>query len=338
MNQSEYKFTPISKNQVLYGLGAIKGTGQAAIEVILQARRKDGPFTDLFDFCNRLDLRKVNRRVVESLIRAGAFDKLSPSRNALLAGVAMAMAAAEQNSANSNQNSLFGEVADKAANILPEVPVWTEQQRLQEEKTALGFYFSGHPYWAYQKDLSQFISTTLANLTPKEQPQLLAGIVSGVRIRMTGRGKMAIVGLDDGTTRVEVVVGSELLNQQQALLKDDQLIIIEGRVSNDEFSGGVRVNARKIFDLSTLRNSKASFLKISCNGQADAIKLKALLKPYCKNVSDEVRGCAVKVEYHNKTSKVELMLGNDWRVDLHDELIAGLTAWLSRENVKILYN
>ena len=338
VNQSEYKFTPISKNQVLYGLGAVKGTGQAAIEVILQARRKDGPFKDLFDFCNRLDLRKVNRRVVESLIRAGAFDKLSPSRNALLAGVAMAMAAAEQNSANSNQNSLFGEVADKAANILPTVPDWTEQQRLQEEKAALGFYFSGHPYWAYQKDLSQFISTTLANLAPKEQPQLLAGIVSGVRIRMTGRGKMAIVGLDDGTTRLEIVVGSELLNQQQALLKDDQLIIIEGTVRNDEFSGGVRVNARKIFDLPTLRNSKASFLKISCNGQADAIKLKALLKPYCKNASDEVRGCAVKVEYHNKTSKVELMLGNDWRVDLHDELIAGLTAWLSRENVKILYN
>ncbi|MDI1307967.1 MAG: DNA polymerase III subunit alpha [Methylotenera sp.] len=338
VNQSEFKFTPISKNQVLYGLGAVKGTGQAAIEVILQARRKDGPFKDLFDFCNRLDLRKVNRRVVESLIRAGAFDKLSPSRNALLAGVAMAMAAAEQNSANSNQNSLFGEVADKAANILPTVPDWTEQQRLQEEKAALGFYFSGHPYWAYQKDLSQFISTTLANLAPKEHPQLLAGIVSGVRIRMTGRGKMAIVGLDDGTTRLEVVVGSELLNQQQALLKDDQLIIIEGRVSNDEFSGGVRVNARKIFDLPTLRNSKASFLKISCNGQADAVKLKALLKPYCKSASDEVRGCAVKVEYHNKTSKVELMLGNDWRVDLHDELIAGLTAWLSRENVKILYN
>jgi DNA polymerase-3 subunit alpha len=343
VNHSEYKFKPVSKTQILYGLGAVKGTGQAAIEVILQARRQDGPFKDLFDFCNRLDLRKVNRRVVESLIRAGAFDKLSPdninpSRNALLAGVAMAMAAAEQNSANSNQNSLFGEIADKAANILPTVPDWSEQQRLQEEKAALGFYFSGHPYWAYQKDLSQFISTTLANLAPKEQPQLLAGIVSGVRIRMTGRGKMAIVGLDDGTTRVEVVVGSELLSQQQSLLKDDQLIIIEGRVSNDEFSGGVRVNARKIFDLSSLRNSKASFLKISCNGQADAVKLKTLLKPYCKNASDELRGCAVKIEYHNKTSKVELMLGNDWRVDLHEELIAGLTEWLSRDNVKILYN
>jgi DNA polymerase-3 subunit alpha len=343
VNYSDFKFTPTSRKQILYGLGAVKGTGMAAIEVILQARRQDGPFTDLFDFCNRLDLRKVNRRVVESLIRAGAFDKLSPdninpSRNALLAGVAMAMAAAEQNSANSNQNSLFGEIADKAANILPTVPSWTEQQRLQEEKAALGFYFSGHPYWAYQKDLSQFVSTTLANLAPKEQLQLIAGIVSGVRNRMTARGKMAIVGLDDGTTRIEVVVGSDLLNQYQSLLKDDQLIIVEGRVSNDEFSGGIRVNARKLHDLSGLRNSKASFLKISCNGQADAIKLKSLLKPYCKSASDELRGCAVKVEYHNKTSKVELMLGNDWRVDLHEELIAGLTEWLSQSNVKILYN
>lgn len=342
VNHSDFKFTPTSSKQILYGLGAVKGTGMAAIEVILQARRQDGPFLDLFDFCNRLDLRKVNRRVVESLIRAGAFDQLqtgvNPSRNALLAGVAMAMAAAEQNSANSNQNSLFGEIADKAANILPTVPSWTEQQRLQEEKAALGFYFSGHPYWAYQKDISQFVSTTLANLAPKEQPQLIAGIVSGVRNRMTARGKMAIVGLDDGTTRIEVVVGSDLLNQYQALLKDDQLIIVEGRVSNDEFSGGIRVNARKLHNLSGLRNSKASFLKISCNGQADAVKLKALLKPYCKSVSDESRGCPVKVEYHNKTSKVELMLGNDWRVDLHDELIAGLTDWLTQSNVKILYN
>jgi len=209
---------------------------------------------------------------------------------------------------------------------------------LLEEKAALGFYFSGHPYAAFQKDVSQFISTTLANLAPKEQPQLLAGIVSGVRIRMTGRGKMAIVGIDDGSTRIEVVVGSELLNQSQQLLKDDQLIIVEGRVSFDDFSGGNRVNARKLYDLSTLRNSRASFLKIACNGQADAVKLKALLAPYRKESSDESRGCPVKVEYHNKTSQVELMLGNDWRVDLHEELIAGLYAWLSKENVKILYN
>jgi DNA polymerase-3 subunit alpha len=338
VNESEFKFKPISRTQVLYGLGAVKGTGWAAIEVILQARKTDGPFKDLFDFCCRLDLRKVNRRVIESLIRAGAFDKLEPNRNALLSGVALAIGAAEQTNANSNQNSLFGEASDQSVHVLPNVAPWTEQQKLQEEKAALGFYLSGHPYWAYQKDLSNFITTTLASLAPREQPQLLAGIVSGIRVRMTGRGKMAIVAIDDGTTRIEVVVGNELLNQSQQLLKDDQLVIVEGRVSNDDFSGGIRVNARKLYDLSTLRNSKASFLKISCNGQADAMKLKILLKPYCVSTSDEQRGCAVKVEYHNTTSKVELMLGSEWRVDLHDELINGLTQWLSQSNVKILYN
>lgn len=338
INESEFKFKPVSKNQILYGLGAVKGTGSAAIDVILQARKKGGPFTSLFDFCSRLDLRKVNRRVIESLIRAGAFDRLEANRHALLAGVALAISAADQANANSNQNSLFGEASDQSVHVLPSVTPWPEQQRLQEEKAALGFYFSGHPYWSYQKDLSQFISTTLANLAPKEQPQLLAGIVSGVRNRMTARGKMAIVGLDDGTTRIEVVVGNDLLNQSQQLLKDDQLVIVEGRVSNDEFSGGVRVNARKLYDLSALRNARASFLKITCNGQPDAVKLKALLKPYCVAPSEEARGCPIKIEYHNQTSKVELMLGNDWRVDLHDELIASLSEWLSKNNVKILYN
>jgi DNA polymerase-3 subunit alpha len=357
INQSDFKFTPINDKQILYGLGAVKGTGLAAIELILQSRQQDGPFKDLFDFCNRLDLRKVNRRVVESLIRAGAFDRLStnhdkPNRNALLAAVASAMTIAEQNSANKNQTSLFGSVADAAVNVLPDVPYWTEQQHLIEEKSALGFYLSGHPYWSFKKDLEPFISTTLANLIPKDKPQLIAGIVSGIRMRMTGRGKMAIVGLDDGTIRIEVVVASELLNSNQHLLKEDQLIIVEGRVSNDDFSGGIRVGARKLYNLTSLRNSRASFLKIACNGQADAQRLKSILKPFCVNVPERSnqyqqdgyrdeegpKGCAVKIQYQNKTSRVELMLGQAWRVDLHDELINGLTDWLTRENVKILYN
>jgi len=342
INESVFKFKPVNKTQVLYGLGAVKGTGLAAIEVILQARREGGAFKNLFDFCQRLDLRKVNRRVVESLIRAGAFDSLCNNRNALLAGVAMAMAAAEQSSANSNQNSLFGEAADAAVHVLPNVPLWTEQQKLLEEKVALGFYFSGHPYWSFKDDLKQFVSTTLANLVPKDQNQLLAGIVVGLRARMTARGKMAIMAIDDGTTRLEVVVGNELLNQSSQLLKEDQLVIVEGRVSHDDFSGGIRVNARKLYDLSTLRNTRASFLKISCNGQSDAIKLKTILAPYRKNNASEQQegaaGCPIKIEYHNEASRVELMLGNAWRVDLHDELIASLTQWLSRDNVKILYN
>ena len=178
---------------------------------------------------------------------------------------------------------------------------------------------------------------TLADLTPQEQPKVIAGVVMGVRIRMTQRGKMAIVSIDDAVARVDVVVGSELLNQHAQLIKEDQLLILEGRISNDDFSGGIRVSARKIFDLAAARSQYASMLKIACNGQSDAAKLSALLSPY-RSQSTEKRLCPVKIEYHNAQGQASLMLGDAWRVELHDDLLRNLQAWLSKDNVKILYN
>ena len=339
INQSEFRFRPLDAKHVLYGLGAIKGTGWSAIEVILAAREQDGPFKDLFDFCQRLDLRKVNRRVIESLIRAGAFDKLEPNRAALLAGVGMAIEAAEQSEAASGQNSLFGDMPDLTQHKLPEVPTWPEQEKLQQEKIALGFYFSGHPFAAYRKELSSFVRNGLAALKPQDQPQLLAGVVVGLRARMTSRGKMAFVTIDDATAQVEVMVGSELLISHAALLKEDQLLFVEGKVSNDDFSGGLRVNARRLYDLASARSAYASLLRISCNGQADARKLGELLTPYRKmRDAEEVPGCRVQVNYRNADAHCELALGEQWRVELRDELLNGLRAWLSEENVKILYH
>ncbi len=336
INQSEFRFMPLNKQQVLYGLGAIKGTGLAAIELIEAARSQDGPFKDLFDFCARLDLRKVNRRVIESLIRAGAFDKLEPNRAALLAGVSLAISAAEQNNSQAGQNSLFGDVVIQQHN-LPEVSAWSDEQSLQEEKSALGFYMSGHPYLAHKASLSPFIKGTLADLVPQEQPKLIAGVVMGVRIRMAQRGKMAIVSLDDAVARVEVVVGAELLAQSGNLIKEDQLLVIEGRISHDDFTDGIRVSARKIYDLASARSQFASLLKIACNGQSDAAKLGAILRPY--RLSDgEAKRCPVKIEYHNGQGHVSLMLGDDWRVALHDDLITQLEHWLSKDHVKIIYN
>jgi len=339
VNQSGFRFQPVNDKQILYGLGAIKGTGWAAIEVILAARDQEGPFKDLFDFCRRLDLRKVNRRVIESLVRAGAFDKLEPNRAALLAAVGPAINAAEQSGAAIGQDSLFGEAMDSLAQTLPDVPPWSEQERLQQEKIALGFYLSGHPYIGYRKDLADFVRTDLASLKPQEQPQLIAGVITGIRIRMTSRGKMAIVTLDDASSRIEMVVGNELLNENAQLLKEDMLLVAEGRVSNDDFTGGLRVSARRLYDLASARSAHASLLKISCNGQADAGKLRELLSPYRRSKNaEERRGCAVKVEYHNALGRAELILGDEWRVELRDELLNGLRGWLSDENVKILYN
>ena len=338
VNQSGYRFEPLNNSQILYGLGAVKGTGLAAIEVILAAREAGGPFKDLFDFCSRLDLRKVNRRVIESLIRVGAFDKLEPNRAALLAGVSMAIAAAEHSNSHARQDSLFGGV-NETKHALPNIAEWSPQQALIEEKAALGFYLSGHPFLSFKVEVSPFVRGTLADLTPQEQPKLMAGIVAGVRIRMTQRGKMAIVTIDDAVSRVDVVVGNDLLNQSVQLIKEDQLLIIEGRVSHDEFSGGNRVNARKLMDLAGARSAYASMLKIACNGQSDAAKLTNILKPYCKKSAEtEKKLCPVKIEYHNGQAQTSLMLGDAWRVELHDELLQNLRTWLSVENVKILYN
>ncbi len=338
INQSGYRFMPLNNSQMLYGLGAIKGTGLAAIELIVAAREADGAFKDLFDFCNRLDLRKVNKRVIESLIRAGAFDKLAPNRAALLAAVSMAVTAAEQNNNNAGQNNLFGDVSE-TKHDLPNIKAWSPEQALIEEKAALGFYLSGHPFLNAKRDVSQFVRGSLADLTPQEQSKLMAGIVVGVRVRMTQRGKMAIVTIDDAVSRVDVVVGSEMLNQNAHLIKEDNLLVIEGRVSHDDFSGGIRVNARKLYDLAAARSAFASLLKISCNGQSDAAKLTAILNPYKrKNSEPDKKWCPVKIEYHNAQSQVSMMLGDAWRVELHDELLQHLTDWLSADNVKILYN
>jgi len=338
INQSGYRFEPLNNSQILYGLGAVKGTGLAAIEVILAAREQDGPFKNLFDFCARLDLRKVNRRVIESLIRVGAFDKLEPNRAALLAGVSMAIAAAEQANSHAGQDSLFGGVCE-IKHELPNISSWSPEQALIEEKAALGFYLSGHPFLNSKEDISQFVRGSLADLVPQEPPKLMAGIVAGVRIRMTQRGKMAIVTIDDAVARVDVVVGSELLNQYANLIKEDQLLVIEGRVSHDEFSGGNRVNARKLYDLASARSAYASMLKISCNGQSDAARLTTILSPYRKKTAEsDKKLCPVKIEYHNSQGQASLMLGDAWRVELQDELLQNLHAWLSKENVKILYN
>jgi DNA polymerase III subunit alpha len=337
INQSGFEFIPTNTTQILYGLGAIKGTGLAAIELILESRESKGPFKNLFDFCARLDLRKVNRRVVESLIRGGAFDTLESNRASLLASVNLAITAAEQGKANIAQNSLFGEEQTQKVDMVHMDP-WTPQQKLQEEKAALGFYFSGHPFTFFEKRVRPFIKTQIKELKPQEQPYLIAGVIVAIRIRMTARGKMAIVTLDDAISRVDVVVGNDLLTQSQRLVQEDQLLIVEGRVSHDDFTGGIRVTARKLFDLATARNQFAHHLKISCNGQSDAAKLRDILKPYCGVSQNNLKRCRVKIDYHNEKGHVELLLGHDWQVDLHDELIDGLTQWLSEENVKILYN
>ena len=280
INESLYKFVPLNKNQILYGLGAIKGTGDSSIDIILEERKNNGLFKSLFDFTLRLDLTKVNRRVIESLVRSGAFDKIEPNRSSLLASVSLAIKMSEQSKNEAGQEGLFGG-SDIEAIKLVEMDLWEEKNQLLEEKAALGFYYSGHLFSYYKKIIKSFISTKLIELKPRQESYLIAGIVSSVKYRQTSRGKIAIINIDDGEGRIDAVLGNNLLTQSYNFIKDDELIIIEGRVSLDDYSGSNRLNALKIYDLMTFQSLKANLLKISLNGQADASKLKELLKPFC---------------------------------------------------------
>ncbi|WP_301103075.1 DNA polymerase III subunit alpha [Propionivibrio sp.] len=345
VNASEYRFTPVDRSTIRYGLGAVKGTGEQAVSSILKARQNAGNFKDLFDFCLRVDKRMVNRRSIEALVRAGAFDSLDDHRGRLMASVGIAMEAAEQAERNAMQVSLF-DVFDSATNAehgpqYRDVPRWKERQQLTEEKLALGFFFSGHPFHGYKAEVSRFARKPLSALEARKEPQLLAGLVVGVRTKFTSRGKMAFVQIDDGTTLLEVSVFNELFETERSKIKDDEVLIIEGKVQRDDFAGEgkVRVIAERLLTLAEARGRFARHLRLSLNGQASGAnaqtavqRLRSLLAPYTPG------NCPVRLAYRNADAVCELTLGEDSRVRLEDDLLASLGEWLSSENVSVDYN
>ena len=337
INHGDYRFTPTDGETIRYGLGAIKGTGESAIGAIIRARESGGPFKDLFDFCARVDRRIVNRRAMEALVRAGAFDSIDDHRARLLASVGVALDAADQAERNAHQASLFGGVDESASHTLALIdrPRWTDPERLVEEKTALGYYFSGHPFSAYRRSISAFVKGRLSELAPRGDAGLLAGIVASTRLQQTRSGRMAVIMLDDGTATIEVTAYSELLEIHRELIKEDRPVVIQGRVSRDEFTGGLRVRAEKIYDIAGARSRFARLMRLSVNGEASigtaAAKLRALLAPYRNGP------CPVSVCYRNGDASVEMRLGEDWLVSLDDRLLADLSAWLQPENVEVLY-
>ncbi len=335
VNSGGYRFAPVDKKRIRYGLGAIKGTGEGAINHIIEVREKSGPYKDLFDFCHRVDNRLVNRRVVESLVRAGAFDSVDDNRAALLASVGLALESAEQASRSANQTNLFGDVEDHRPTAqLSKVPRWNDLERLKQEKAAVGYYLSGHPFRAYEAELRGFAPTRLDQVSAQNGTVMLAGIVVSQRVQMTRRGRMGVLVLDDSYARLELTVFNELYEQHRHWLKEDTLVVVEGKVSKSMFddSESLRISAEKLFDLQKAREQFARALKITCNGQSSGEKLRALLTPHLKGP------CPVAVEYHNRSAVCELNLGEEWKVHPRDELIASLGEWLQPENVKLIYS
>ncbi len=334
INVSDYRFVPVDAKSVRYGLGGVRGTGESAVHSIVEAR-KAGPFTDLFDFCTRVDKRIVNRRAVEALVRAGAFDGVEPNRASLLSSVGRAMETAEKAERDAAQVSLFGEAdaAQTARLALVEAPPWELARKLTEEKVALGYCLSAHLFTVYEPMLKGFPRTSLAKLTASDHT-CIAGVVSSSRVQMTRRGRMIAVVIEDGTGQVEISVFNELFEAHRDKLKEDALVVVAGKVQMDPFIGGLRVTAEEIFDLDLLRARYGASLRIAINGQADARRLMEMLSPY---KSSGRGGCPVLVHYENGAASCDVVLGEEWKVKPDSQLIGALAAWLAPENVQLQY-
>ncbi|MDQ9170801.1 DNA polymerase III subunit alpha [Oxalobacteraceae bacterium R-40] len=342
INQSQYHFIPVGEpgkkaKQIRYGLGGVKGSGQNAIEAIIAAREAGGPFTDLFDFAKRVDKRQINRRTIESLIRAGAFDCFKVDRGILLASVNYAMECAEQAAASVNQVSLFGD-ADGGFETPPEyvkATPWTDKQKLTEEKTALGFYLSGHLFHAYAEEARRFARTRLADLQPAREPRVIAGVIAAMRTQMTQRGKMLIVTLDDSSATVDVTIYSEVYEANKQLFKEDEFLAVQGKVSEDKFSGGLRISAEKVMDIAAARIQYGRRFLVSVSApekQLDLAQLKSMLASYSSET-----GLPLALRYMRESVECELVLGDSWRVSPCDRLQSSLAEKLGKEAVMIEY-
>ncbi|MDD4928924.1 MAG: DNA polymerase III subunit alpha [Gallionella sp.] len=349
VNSSGYAFSPTDEKTIAYGLGAVKGTGEAAINGIVKARAT-GPFKDLFDFCRRVDKRAVNRRTIETLIRAGAFDSISDHRAALMASVDAAMASADQQARAINQDSLFGDDDADAALIeqKADVPRWSLREQLAFEKISLGIYLGGHPFQEYEPELAHFIKVRLRDLTPafvgkssggggggygarRGVPVLLAGIVSGVRMLQTRRGRMAVITLDDGSAQIEMTVFNEEYEKSRPWIKEDELLVVQGKASLDEYSGNIRVSGEELLDFATARSRFAQQLVLQCDGRVSVDSLKEILTPWREGE------CKIVIHYRNDVASCQLSLGEIWQVTLAEALLNELRAALQPENVKVVY-
>ena len=254
---------------IRYGLGAIRGVGESAVMNILKSR-EEGPFTDLFNLCTRVDRKLVNKRAMEALVKSGALDALHPQgrqrRAQLVAGIALAVQAADIAEAQAHQGGLFDDFADPTSSVsgsgaigtgtalgLPDATPFTIRETLLEEKLALGYCFSGSLFDDVRDELQRFAPNTLARLLPSRDPVWIAGVVVDSRGQMTRRGMMRLVTIDDGTGRLDITVFNEIYEQRKSVLKNDEPLLVCARIENDEFSGGLRGAATEILTLTEAR-------------------------------------------------------------------------------------
>ncbi|TOY91569.1 DNA polymerase III subunit alpha [Vibrio fluvialis] len=344
INSGLYRFNVDDSGAIVYGIGAIKGVGEGPIEVILEARNKGGYFKDLFDFCARIDIKKVNKRVIEKLILAGALDRLGPHRAAMMASLDDAVKAASQHHQAEafGQADMFGVLTDAPEEVEQkyiQVPEWPEKVWLEGERETLGLYLTGHPINAYLKELNKYTSCRLNEATPTRRDQSLtvAGLVIAARVMTTKRGnRIGLMTLDDRSGRMEVMLFSDALDRYAELLEKDKILVISGQVSFDDFNGGLKMSAREVMDLGSAREKYARGLSISIEqSQIDEQffeRFSQILEPHRAGT------VPVNVYYQRPDARARLTLGTEWRVTPSDTLLDELKQLLGNDQVELEFN
>ena len=350
VNSGEFHFTVDEAGNIIYGLGAIKGLGEGPVESIIAARNAGGPFKNLFDFCARIDPRKVNKRALEALIRSGAADNLGPGINidhdraVMFAAMNEAVKAAEQSAANTSAGmmDLFGDVVPSAGTDedvyrdFHRVRSWTMKERLNAEKETLGLYLTGHPIDEYDSELNHLVSSRIADLKPEKSNQTVAGLVVAQRVMKTKRGDtMAFVTLDDRTGRIEVAIFADTYNQSRDLLLKDGLLVINGQVSYDDYNGLLKMRADAISLLSDVRQEKARELCLELESgslPANFVReLSEILDPYREG------RCPLVIDYQRSNARAQLRLGDAWLVRPEDDLLQRLRDQYGTAKVRLVY-
>jgi DNA polymerase-3 subunit alpha len=351
VNRGAYRFEPTSNSAVRYGLGAIKGTGEQAIAAIVAARVEGGLFTSLYDFCVRVERTKINKRTVEALIKAGAFDNLQLNRASLLASVDQALEFAMATEANANQGGLFDMSDSHAASTqepeLVEAMPFGIKARLVAEKTAIGFYLSGHLFDEVEAEVRQFAKLKIDDLLDSRDTRILAAIVTDLRVINGNRGKVIIFKLDDKTSSelLEASVDEATYNTNRNLLKDDQLVIVQGTLQGASERFGRRFKVTQVWDLETARCKFGKYLKVAVCSAAPAIDRLIKDFPVRRELTEQgelMRGLPVRLEVRLPAQfgevTAELSLGDQAQFFPSDAALASWAAQADKGHARIVYD
>jgi len=343
VNQSEYGFTVNDADAIVYGLGAVKGVGEGPIEAIIEARKEVGQFIDIFHFAKSVEKGKLNKRVMEALVRCGAFDQIGPNRSILFACIEDALKSADQNTKNAAAGiiDMFGEIEEEEDlnpydDYAGKVRDWTPKQKLTGEKDTLGLFVTGHPFDEYEKEVRNMAKTKLSNIQASKSTQKIAGIIVAQRVMKTKRGgNMAILTIDDRSGRLEVRMFSETYDKYRDKMIVDHLVVLEVEVKHDSYNDSLGANVNQLWNITEARS-------MFCSGISIELKQKDATPKFIKSLGDKLapfsaEGAPVLLKYEGEKASAQIKFGESYKVEPNDDLIYRLKEALGDENVVCLY-